>query len=225
MSRLTSNLGLKLLAVVIAVFLWWVAHGTSSVERGYDLPVVFRGVPEDLVITDQTGDVVNVRVLGSRAALRNLGDERLEYVVDVSGAKPGKADFEVDAAAIEMGVPRGARIVSRSPAQLGVTFEKKGSKSVPVRAELEGKPAEGYAVAGVDVEPARVRVTGARKEVQRLSEVVTESIDLSGLTQTTEKEVRVSTFGDHVWVDNPAAVRVRVRVVPTADGAGTAKEG
>jgi len=209
---LGSNLGLKLLAFVIAVFLWWVAHGTSSLERGYDLPVVFDGVPDELVITDQTTDGVNVRVLGSGAALRNLSDRGLEYVVDVAGAKPGEADFEVDMAQVEMALPRGARIVSRSPAQLGVTFEPRRSRPVPVRAAWDGTPARGHRVTGVEVEPARVKVTGARTEVERIREVVTETVDVNGLDRTTEKEVRVSASGDHVWVESPETVKVTVQV-------------
>jgi len=212
MSRLGANLGLKFFALAIAVFLWWVAHGSTSVERGYDLPIVLRGMPEDLVITDQSGDVVNVRVLGSRAALRNLRPDRLEYVVDVSGAKPGASDFEIDTSHLDL--PRGARIVSRSPAQVVLTFERRGSKSVPVRADLDGSPPPGFAIERVEVEPPRVRVSGARSEVLRLGEVATETIDVSGLTESVDRDVRISAGGGHLWVENPDSVKVRIRVVP-----------
>ena len=83
-----GNLGYQLLAVVIAIFLWVVARGSSSVERGFDIPVVLQGVPDDLVVVDQGADVVNVRVLGTRAALRNFDPQRLEYALDVSTSKP-----------------------------------------------------------------------------------------------------------------------------------------
>jgi YbbR domain-containing protein len=224
MGALRSNLGLKFLAALIAVFLWWVAHGSTSIERGYDLPIVVQGVPEDMVITAQSADVVNVRVLGSRAALRNLNPERIEYDLDASGAKPGVADFEVDTSHLDL--PRGARIVSRSPAQLAVTFEQRGSKSVPVRPELEGSPAPGFAVEKVEVIPPRVRIFGARSEVLRLAEAVTETIDVSGLTATEERDVRVSPGSGHLWVEDPGSVRVRIRVAPLPPSeAGPVKEG
>lgn len=222
MARPAANLGLKLLAFAIALFLWWVAHGSSSIERGYDLPITVRGVPEDLVVTEQSGEVVNVRVLGSRAVLRNVQPERLEYVVDASGARPGVSDFEIDTSHLDL--PRGARIVSRSPAQVALTLERRGTKSVPVRADVEGAPAAGYAVEKVEVDPPRVRVSGARSEVLRLGEAVTETIDVSGLSENAEREVRVSAGGGHVWVDSPAVVRVRIRVGPQPH-AGAAKEG
>ena len=78
-----------LLAVLIALVLWGMAHGSSSIERGFDIPVVIHDLPERLVVTDQTADVVNIRVLGSRAALRNIDPSKLEYEIAVGDAKPG----------------------------------------------------------------------------------------------------------------------------------------
>ena len=141
--------GTLVLAWLIAMVLWGMAHGTSSIERGVDIPIVFSGIAEDLVLTAKSADVVNIRVLGSRAALRDVGPTKLEYRVDVEGAQPGPAVFEVDVTRIDL--PRGARIVSRSPASVEVEFERRGRKAVRVRPDLDGAPAEGFMIAAIDV--------------------------------------------------------------------------
>lgn len=205
-----ANLGLKLLAVAIALFLWMVARGSSSVERGFDIPVTLHGLPEELVVVDQGADAVNVRVLGTLVALRNVEPGQFEYAVDVSGAKPGRADYEVDVSRFEF--PRGSRVVSRSPAQIPITFERRATRPVKVRADLEGRPALGYRTTGVKIEPPRVRITGARSEVLRISEVVTEMIDITGASEPIEREVRVSPGVGHVWADDPRTVNVRVGI-------------
>jgi YbbR domain-containing protein len=202
--------------------LWGIAHGSSAIERGFDVPVVFHGVPEHLVITDKNADVVNVRIVGSRAALRTLDPRNMEYVVDVSGAHPGSFVHEVDDSRIEP--PRGSTIVSRSPAVIEVDFERRGRKSVKVRPDLEGQPAEGYQVTGVEVEPPRVWLTGARSDVLRLTEVVTETVDITGLTEPTEREVRLSLGGGHVWMEDSKPVRVRILVAAPTPPAGEAAE-
>lgn len=223
--RERSNRGYLLIALVIAVLLWAVAQGSTSVERSYDLPVVFQNVPEALVITDQNSDVVNVRVQGSRAGLRNVEQERLEYVVVVDGAQPGQADFDIPQQPIDL--PRGAKVVSRSPSQLEVKFERKMTKAMRVRADVAGEPAPGYRVAGVAVDPPRVTVSGARREVMRLNEAVTEPVDVAGAQGPVEREVRIGLGGQNVWVQEPAAVRVRVDVQPVdaADAQGAAEQG
>ncbi len=206
----TSNLGLKVLAVAIALFLWAVAHGSSSIERGFDVPVVLRGVPEDLVITDQSADVVNVRVLGNPAALRSVTPDKLEYALNVANAKAGLAEFDVDASSLEF--PRGARVVARSPARIEVRFEGRATKAVRVRPLIEGDPAPGYEVAGVEVDPARVRVAGARSQVMSIAEATTDPIDVTGLSAPLEREVHAVVAGSHVWLEEGPSVHVKVQV-------------
>lgn len=208
--RRFGNLGYKLLAVAMALFLWVVARGTASVERGFDIPVVLQDTPEDLVLVNLGADVVNVRVLGTRAALRNLDPEQLEYAIDASSSKPGQASFEVDLSRFDL--PRGTRIVSRSPSQIELAFEKRGAKTLKVRPDIEGVPADGYKLGRISVDPPRVKITGARSEVLRLSEVATETIDVTGATETIEREARVSPGSGHVWADSPRAVKVKIVV-------------
>jgi YbbR domain-containing protein len=205
-----------LVAVVISTILWGIAHGSSSVERGLDIPVSFHDLPDDLVITGQSTDQVNIRVRGSRAALRNLSPSKLDYVVDVAGAKPGLSVYEVDVSRFDL--PRGANVVSRSPASLEVDFERRGRRSVRVRADVEGEPAGGFLMGAIVVEPPRVWLTGARSEVMRLNEVVTETIDLTGADAPIEREVRLSLGGGHVWMEEGRTVRVKIPIEPVEGG-------
>jgi hypothetical protein len=50
--------------------------------------------------------------------------------------------------------------------------------------------------------------------VLRLNEAVTEAIDITGLSQETEREARLSLGGTHVWVEQPTSVKVRVQIEP-----------
>ena len=69
--------GVLLLAIAIALFLWGVANGSSSVEVAYDIPVVLSGLKGKFVVTEVSVSDVNVRVRGSRAALRNIDPKDL----------------------------------------------------------------------------------------------------------------------------------------------------
>jgi YbbR domain-containing protein len=204
--------GTLLLSAAIAIVLWLMAQGTSSIDRGVDIPVLFDGVPDDLVIVGQSVDTVNLRVLGSRAALRNVSSDRLEYRIEVAGAKPGHAVFEVDQSRIEL--PRGVRAVSRSPASIEVDFERRGRKTVGVRADVQGEVAPGHALGTVEVDPPRVWLAGARGEVMRLAEVVTEPIDVSGLEAPFERKARLLLASEHVWPEQDGPVTVRISIEP-----------
>jgi hypothetical protein len=214
--RRSRNFRMGLLALVISTILWGIAHGSSSVERGLDIPISFHDLPDDLVITGQSTDQVNIRVRGSRAALRNLSPAKLDYVVDVARAKPGLA-YEVDVSRFDL--PRGANVVSRSPATLEVDLERRGRRSVRIRPDIEGEPAPGFLLGEVQIDPPRVWLTGARSEVMRLSEVVTETIEVAGQSQAVEREVRLSLGGGHVWMEQSQPVRVTIPIEPVEGGA------
>jgi len=201
-----------LLALAISAVLWGMTHGSAKKEKGYDIPVSFEGIPENLVITEKSTQVINIRVLGPEAALRKISAKDMEYGVNLEGAKPGKAIYLVDETTLVM--PPRASIVSRSPAIIELELERRGRKSVRVAADLEGEPAEGFVFSEVAIDPPRVWLAGARSEVLRRSEVVTETIDVAGLSESIEREVRLSVGAGHVWVDGDKPVRLRIQVDP-----------
>jgi YbbR domain-containing protein len=212
------------MAVAIAMVLWGIAHGERRAERNVDIPVAFDGLPDDVVITEQSTSEINIRVQGSRAALRNVSPTTMEYPVAVEGAKPGPAIYDVEASYID--APRGVKVVSRSPARIEVEFETRGRKSVRIRPDIEGEPAEGFLLGEIAVEPERVWLTGARSDVLRLTEALTETVDITGLANPLEKEVRLALGRGHVWMEEtqPVTVRVQVDAVPEPEEE-TAAEG
>ena len=205
------RIGTLLLAWAIAMVLWGMAHGTSDIERGVDIPIVFNRVSDDLVLVDQSARAVNIRVLGTRAALRDVGPGKMEYRIDVSGAQRGEAVYEIDPGRIEEQLPNGARIVSRSPASLEVKFARRGRKSIRVRADIVGEPSEGYNVAWVEVDPAYVWLTGDRREIVSMREAITEPIEIRGVKESIDRDVRLA-LPDHVWMEEGRPLRVRVQV-------------
>jgi YbbR domain-containing protein len=157
----------------------------------------------------RSGDA-ELRFRGSRAALRNLSRD-MEYQVNVSGAKPGRTIHEVDITRLD--IPRGVKPVSRSPSQIEISFERRGRKNVRVKPEVAGEPAEGFKLAQVEVDPPKVWLTGARSRVLRVAEAVTETIDVSGLEASAEREVKLSLV-DRVWMEEEKPIVVRIAIEP-----------
>jgi hypothetical protein len=212
MPRRASDLWLLIVAAITASFLWLLAHRSSTIQRGYDVPVSLKGVPERLVITEQSAEAVNIQVLSSAAAHREISSAKLDYEVDVSGAKPGPALYAVDPTLILEQLPRGTQITSRSPASIEVSYERRGRKAVDVRPVVEGEPADGFVLGQVEVNPPRVWLVGARSSVLGLSEVVTETIDVTGIQESVEREVRLDLGARAVWMEEAQPVKVRVQV-------------
>jgi YbbR domain-containing protein len=205
------DLRLAAVALLAAVLLWAFSQSTATQERGFDIPVVPTHLADDLILTARSSDAVDIRVRGSRGALRRVPAE-LEYEVDLTGAKPGTMSREVDLTALDVG--RGAQIVSRSPTQLEFTLERKISRRMTVKPELAGRPADGFVVAEASVSPRRLLVTGAESELLRLGELLTETVDVTGSSQPIERSVKVVALGPHAWLEPAQEIRVRVDIQP-----------
>ena len=159
---------------------------------------------------------------GPRAAHRDISPSQMEYPLSLEGSKPGPALFEVDETLLEL--PSGARILSRSPNRIDVAFEVRSRKSVRISADVSGIPASGFVMSGIEILPPRVWLSGARSDVLRLREVVTETVDVEGAIETLEREVRLSLGGGHVWVDQDEPITVQVKIDPIAADPVVAEE-
>ena len=210
-----DNLIYKIAALLVASVLWATAQGFRSVEQGLDLPIVLQDRPRELWVVEQSAHEVNLRIVGSRAALRQAEKNLLRYPLSLSGIKPGEARFSVTTDRLSL--PRGARISARSPSTITLQIERVLSKRVRVRPDLAGALPEGLHVQAVSVEPDEVLLEGARSSMRRIREVMTDRIDLTRLRETTTLETSVILGYPHVWRQEGDNGPVRVHIDVVAD--------
>jgi YbbR domain-containing protein len=208
--RIFDNLLYKIVSLLIACVLWAAAQGVTDVEQSLDVPVAVEKVPDNLVVVEESAHEINLRLVGSRAALRQASKLLQHYTVSLEGSKPGEARLSVNKEQISL--PRGARIAARSPSTLVYTLETVVTKSVPVRADLSGDLPRGYKLVRVSVDPKEIAIVGAKSSVRNIREVVTDRIELARLRETSELESSVALGYPHVWRKDPDAGPIRVNV-------------
>jgi hypothetical protein len=182
----TTNLGTKLISVVIAVVLWFVVLGSRNVEATKEIALEVI-TPPDLVIANDVPDKVAFRLSGPKAFLRSVLDRREEPVrVNLVGAKPGLVTYRFFSDNIR--VPIGVKVLNINPTAILIKLEPIRHKEVAVRAEVQGIPPDGYKLLGVKLKPETVKIKGAESKVDSIAELKTVPVDVSDLRQTTEKE-------------------------------------
>ncbi len=211
--RIFDNLIYKVAALLVASVLWATAQGFRSVEQGLDLPIALEDIPEELVAVEQSAHEVNLRLVGSRAALRQAEKQLVHYPLSLFGIKPGEARFSVTTDRLSL--PRGARISARSPSTIVLKIERVLAKRVRVRPDLGGTLGEGLRIVNVSIEPSEVTLKGARSSVRRIREVMTDRIDLGRLRETTTLETSLILGYPHVWrpEEDDGPIRVHIDVV------------
>ncbi|MFQ3630520.1 YbbR-like domain-containing protein [Roseiflexus sp.] len=90
-----------------------------------------------------------------------------------------------------------------------------GLKRVPVVPAITGFPASGYVVAGVEVSPLLVTLTGSSGPLDDAENVTTAALDITGATQTFTRSVALITpRGTQLRFGEPTEANVTVRITP-----------
>lgn len=209
-----SRLLLKVLSLFLAFVVWFVVSAPRREpvsERAFAAPLSLVRMRRDLVITTPVPDTVSVRLRGRVSDLRSLSSQSLEVTVDLSWAQPGDATITLRPQAIS--VPPQVEVISIDPAKVHFRVEQLRQKIVPIRPFLVGQPPSGYQQAGdPTLQPSDALISGPASLVQKVSEVATERIIMTGRTGTFVQNVAVVSDSSLVRVIEPLTTQVTVPV-------------
>jgi len=212
-ARLFRNLALKLVSVVLASLLWLIVSGEQTVERVVRIPLEYTNIPPHLELVGDPPTVVDVRVRGSSGELARLSSGDMAVVLDVRSPRPGQRLYHLTGDDVR--TPFGVEVVQVTPSSIALFFEQSSSKTVPVEPVLEGQPADGYMVASVTSDPARVEIVGPASALNGISSAVTEAVSVAGARGTVVETVTVGVADPAVRPRGPETTAVvTVTVVP-----------
>jgi YbbR domain-containing protein len=204
------HLGLKLTSVALAVLLWLLVSGDPTVERAMRVPLELTNLPTELELIGEPPSLVDVRIRGSAGALSRIGSGDLAAVLDVRTARPGQRLFHLGAEDVR--APFGVEVVQVLPASIEVSFGESTTKKVPVVAPIDGEPAPGFIVSGVDVQPPEVEVVGPSGLLAALTQARTEPVSVAGASDTVIDTVTVGVTDTAVRLPQTQSVRVTVTI-------------
>jgi len=179
---ITKNPTLKIISLILAIILWVFVKSKSGGELGLVVPLEFYRVPSNAIVTQVTDEAINVRVNGSFLQLERLPTREIRARIDLSRARPGTNSFDI--LPDNFNIPRGLEVTQISPSSVKVELDRVMEKVVQVKAAIKGRPARGYRVAKISVDPPYITLQGARSQLAGLKEVSTEVVDISGLKET-----------------------------------------
>lgn len=209
---LSTNIRLKLLAVAFAAALWFFVAGQSDTEVGFLVPLGFKGIPKEMVMTSSPPEDVEVRVGGPKFIINNLSPSQIIVEIDLSAAREGLNTVRL--APKDVSTPIGVGVLRVRPSSIDVRMEKLVSLSLPVKVKLAGKPAEGFRVAGVTASPKSVNASGTQKDIRTMGGVYTRPVDISGLDATANFTVPLEIPPHEFRSVSAETVTVKVKIEP-----------
>lgn len=205
------NLPLKLLSLILASLVWLFVMSEERSERSYTVQVVVSRVPAGLVVLNEEDQFVEVRVSGPRGILNNLTDKAFVTSLDLAPYGRGELDVPIPREAVQ--APKGVTISRIVPATIRVRLDAVVERKIPLLAVTQGRPAHGYEVKEVKLEPSSLPVTGPETLLDKITEIPTTPIPVAGLSGDTTVVANVDFQRRLVtWPGQP--IRALVEVIP-----------
>ncbi|MDY0095741.1 MAG: CdaR family protein [Candidatus Vecturithrix sp.] len=208
-----KNVTLKLVALILAIIIWFLVVGEQRSEVRLTVPLELRNLPTDLEIT-QSVSQVEITLRGFSSFVKRLTPGDIDVYIDLSNVVQGTNSFILSPE--EIVVPIGATVIQVSPSNIEVFLDATVRKTLTVEPVLRGQPADGYILGEMTVIPETIKVAGAQTLLKTLSKVETEVISLDGIKEHIIKKVKVKLPNSSLRIEKEEerVVEVQVNIEP-----------
>jgi len=182
-----KDLSIKIISLLFAIGLWFYIIQVQSpdIERTVkNVPVLFAGQTEleerNLMLVNDKEYTVDLKLRGQRKVLQDLDSTQVSVSADVGGLL-STGDHKVHT---RVAVPYGSvEVVNQSPSVVSVTVDEIIEAEKELRVKTTGEPAHGYAVGNTKIEPATMKIRGAKSLVGAIDHLFV-TVDVSGKSES-----------------------------------------
>lgn len=178
--KLTRNIGVKILSVIIAVILWLVITNMNDpvdYKTFNNVPVTIKN--ENMIKTDKQsydiveGESISFKVGARRSIIENLSASDFDVIADFAHLS------SVNSVNITISPKRyknEIQIVDKGDIQhMIISIEKLSSKQMKMNIVEKGKVAEGYYIGPKKTNPILIEVSGPESKVDKIKQIILEA--------------------------------------------------
>lgn len=205
-------------AYIMAVSLWFIVNLSGSFSINVNVPIEPGNVPENMALTEELPEFVQVGVSGDGWQLLNLYNDPPVVVINIE-------DREVnlfDQVRQRLSYLQGVDIAKVQPLLLSIDMEPKESKKVPVRVPSEISFQNRYGLVGSpSLSPDSITITGAESMIEEIDEwVVQDTLRLSGVRDDISVDIFLN--GNNTVIElSETEVRFKANVSEFTEGETT----
>lgn len=197
--KLTANLGLKILAVLISVVIWFIVVNINDpVDK-----TVFRNIPVEIlnadVITNEGkvyevldgSDTIDVTVLAKRSILDTLGKENIIATADMQ-----ELNFMDTMVRIKLSTNKyndKLESIKSSSESLKVNIEDLKKQQFVIASMTTGEPADGYILGNIGSDQNLISVSGPESIISTIDSAAV-LVDVTGLSQDVRTDASVRLY-------------------------------
>jgi YbbR domain-containing protein len=182
--KLKNNLGLKIIAFVFAVFLWWTVVNIDDpintkqfyVDVAVTNPEVITNAGKSYQILDDT-KTITVTIKARRKVLDEIKSSYIMATADLREMQDSSVPIRVKV----IGFEGSYESATAYPQNIQVSVENTMKKTFPITTVANGTPRDGYVVGSMTASPKTVDISGPESAVSKISKVIAR-VDVSEMS-------------------------------------------
>jgi YbbR domain-containing protein len=189
---LFQNVWFKLVAIVMALFLWFHVATDQVYDHTDSFPLEILNIPQPLLLAEELPSQVSVTIRGKgKELLKMLVAEKKSIRIDVQEFKRGETEYELTTEQIP--IPEGLELrVTNilSPKSLKIKLDYPMEKTVQVQPNINILPVEGHVKVGeTHYNPKEIDVSGPRMWVRGIKAIQTQEVVIENAGQPISDQV------------------------------------
>lgn len=193
--RIANNLALKILAFLIAAFLWLIVVNIDDPVDDKTFSNIPVQVVHEEVITDNNNTYqivdntqeVSVTVTAQRSVLDKIKSEDIQAIADM---KELTMRTQVPIEVTIKGYSGKYEKANANPRNLQIQIDEEAKNNFPITPTTTGTVREGYVVGELKALPEKVTLRGPKRIINSISKVTAEA-DVSGLSEDETLEAKL----------------------------------
>jgi YbbR domain-containing protein len=178
------NWALKLLALILAFFLWITLIPEEKIvsEKTFVVPLEARNLPADLEMTERPEATIDVTVQAANRLLGQMTSADVQAVLNLSRASLNQEEYPLNLDIVA--VPAGAKVVRVFPNKARLKLERSVEVLMEIQPVLVGKVKTGMKIDRLDLIPSKVFVRGPESKIKPKDRIRTSPIDVTDLEES-----------------------------------------
>ncbi|MCU0285029.1 MAG: CdaR family protein [Acidobacteria bacterium] len=187
---ITGNLGLKIMALFLALLIWAMITGKerSYAEKTLECRVEYCNLAKNIDVCNVRPEKVQLKIKGTTKELARISSEDFKIIIDLKDiAESTRGNYFIED---YIQSPKAIQIMSAQPRMIEITTKEFVTKEVDVRIRYKGKLPHGIRLIDRKVFPEKVKISGYKSEIGTINFVEgAEYVNLVDIKESTTLKV------------------------------------
>lgn len=209
-----NNIGLKILALLIAVIVWWVVMNIDdplvkktingvSVELRNDDDLIDKGYIYEV----ESGNVIAITVWAPESVAKELKSSDFIAYADLSQLSPLTDTANITVECVKSDVKNDIKEITSKIQVVKLSIDNKQTAEVPVTTAIVGNPAENYVIGDISISQNKIDITGAAGVIEKIVRAEIK-YDVSNMMQSVNEMVTPVFYDENNNVVDTGAIQL-----------------